>query len=274
MKNKRVLMLTESAIMLALATILSIFPIIRLPFDGTVTFCSMLPVMIIAYRHGVRWGVFTGFVYGMLQMLLGAGALAYATSTYALIAIIVFDFVVSFAAIGLAGIFRRMSSQSTGLVLGVLTACIVRYASHVISGCTVWAGISIPTGDSLLYSLAYNASYMLPETLIAVVGAVCLSQLLDFRSQTLTSPVRKTAAGAISIPALVLSLIEKAVLIFIAVFTCASVFPLIQSADGGLDAAGLALVNWSFTGIIIAVSVLGIVILRLFQKLIKTDNSR
>ena len=39
---------------------------------------------------------------------------------------------------------------------------------HVISGCTVWAGVSIPDAAALWYSIVYNATYMVPETLVCV----------------------------------------------------------------------------------------------------------
>ena len=50
--------LTESAIMLAFATVLSLVKIVDLPYGGSITACSMLPILIIAYRYGTGWGLF------------------------------------------------------------------------------------------------------------------------------------------------------------------------------------------------------------------------
>ena len=73
-------------------------------------------------------------------------------------AIILLDYIIAFIVLGLGGIFRKLfRSQGGALAAGTLLACLLRYVCHVISGCTVWAGLSIPSQDALLYSLAYNA---------------------------------------------------------------------------------------------------------------------
>ena len=69
MKTRR---MVESGLMIALATILSMLKIYSLPWGGSITLCSMLPLFLIAYRHGTKWGTFTALIYAVLQGLLGA----------------------------------------------------------------------------------------------------------------------------------------------------------------------------------------------------------
>ena len=71
MQTSKSIRLTESTIMLAFATVLSLIKIVDMPFGGSVTACSMLPILIIAYRYGTKWGLFTAFVYSVLQLILG-----------------------------------------------------------------------------------------------------------------------------------------------------------------------------------------------------------
>lgn len=59
----------------------------------------------------------------------------------------------------------------------------------------MWADISIPAHDALIYSIVYNASYMVPETIITVIGAIFVGQMLDFRRETIER-VPATAARA------------------------------------------------------------------------------
>lgn len=59
------MMLCESAVMIALATVLSMLKI-EWPFGGSITVCSMLPILIIGYRYKPLWGCFTGVVYGLI----------------------------------------------------------------------------------------------------------------------------------------------------------------------------------------------------------------
>ena len=99
-----------------------------------------------------------------------------------IVAIILLDYLVAFMVIGLGGLFRKMKSQPMGLVLGGLVICLLRYRCHVTSGATVWAGLSIPTEAALIYSFGYNATYMLPETIILLVVAYYIGSKLDFRN--------------------------------------------------------------------------------------------
>ena len=91
MKSNKSILLAESGIMLAFATILSMIEVIKLPYGGGVTAFSMLPVILIACRRGTVHGLFTALAFSLLQMLLGLNNLSYATSAGAAVAIIVLD---------------------------------------------------------------------------------------------------------------------------------------------------------------------------------------
>lgn len=268
-KNKAV-RLTESAIMLAFATILSAIPILQLPYGGSITACSMLPIILIAYRYGTGWGLFTAFGYSLLQMLFGLKNLSYATSAKAAVAIIALDYIAAFTLLGLAGIFRkRIRSQSGALALGALFVCTLRYICHVISGCTVWEGVSIPTSDGLLYSLVYNATYMIPETFVTVIGAVYISRLLDFRSESITrtAPREKTPDLAVLYKGLSAAFLGAAV-----IYDIASVFGAIQSKEG-FDITNISSVNW---GLFVFVTVCGLIAAAVFGFIaskVSKDNS-
>ena len=138
-RKKTILRLCESAIMIALATVLSMIKFANLPFGGSVTLCSMLPLVLIAYRYKWKWGLLTGVVYGLVQMVLGANNLSYGTSALAVILIILFDYLVAFGVMGFAGIFRdKFHNQPLEIALGAFVACALRYICHFISGWAVW----------------------------------------------------------------------------------------------------------------------------------------
>ena len=248
MKNKTV-RLTESAVMLALATVLSILPILELPYGGSVTVCSMLPLVVIAYRHGVKHGLFTGAVYGLLQMLLGMKNVMYFTTPLSIAAVILLDYVLAYTAIGLAGLFRNMCKRQTpAMICGTLLACVIRYVLHVIAGATVWAGLSIPSSAALIYSFAYNATYMLPETIVLTLGVSLVAGWLQLRGETVgrTAPTPKTkngfavAAGIVAVSTLI--------------FDVRTIFAHLQDADTGeFIITGLQAVNWGLVSIVTAV---------------------
>ena len=182
MEHTKTRKLVESAVMIALATVLSLLKLADLPYGGSVTLASMLPIALIAYRNGLGWGLGTGLAYGVIQQLLGLKTLTYVTGAGSVIAVILLDYLLAFAVMGFAGVFRRTGlSQATSLTAGVAFSCVLRYICHVISGATVWAGLSIPTTAALGYSFVYNATYMIPETIVTALAAFYIASLLDFR---------------------------------------------------------------------------------------------
>lgn len=242
MKNKTVRTLTECAVMIALATVLSLIKIVDLPAGGSVTIASMLPVAVIAYRHGLGWGLGAGLVHGAIQQLLGLNSLSWVTGWQSILAVVLLDYIVAFAVVGFAGVFRRsVKDQATGLTLGCILACVLRYACHVISGATVWAGLSIPTQAALGYSFIYNATFMIPETIVLVVAALYIGSTVDFRAEMPTRMRREAAAKGTGWLAPVAGLVVTAAVIF----DVAAVFSHLQDAESGEFAiTQITEVNW------------------------------
>ena len=163
MKKNKVLSLTECGIMVALSTILSLIQLGSFPTGGSITLASMLPIAVVAYRHGTLWGLGAGFCASLAQALLGLSAFSYVSTWQSILAVLFLDYVFAFAVYGLAGVFRNvLKKQYLAMLTGVLLSGLLRYVCHVISGATVWAGLSIPDSAALLYSLSYNATYMIP----------------------------------------------------------------------------------------------------------------
>ena len=244
MKYKsNILRLTECAILLALGTILSVLKVAELPYGGSVTLASLLPLVLISYRYGVLWGLGSGVVYGVVQQLLGLNNLKYCTTFYSYVVVILFDYVVAFAVIGLGGLFRKkFKNQSVALVAGCFAVCLLRYACHVFSGATVWAGISIPTDASMIFSLIYNATYMVPETLVLSLCAFYIGRFIDFGSPRLKRLERSSGYEAD-----LMRLGAHGVLIAALIFDVIHVSSVLQNAETGkFDFAGLTGQNFKF----------------------------
>lgn len=58
--------LVECALMIALGTVLANIKIFELANGGSITLFSMVPFILVSFRHGVKWGLFTGFVNSLL----------------------------------------------------------------------------------------------------------------------------------------------------------------------------------------------------------------
>lgn len=184
-KNTR--KLTETAIMLALAVALSYVKIFDLPMGGSVTLFSQVPIIIIGYRYGWKWGVSTGILYGILEMLLqGLGNFAYVKGIGAYLILILADYVLAFMSLGLGGaLFRKLKNQTVALGVGAFVASALRFLCHFVSGITIWGEYADGWKSVWGYSAAYNGSYMAAEAAITVVGVVLLSLVLDFSAADL-----------------------------------------------------------------------------------------
>lgn len=255
MKTTKSRVLTESAIMIALSTVLSIMKLAEMPYGGSVTVASALPLAIISYRYGVKTGLFAGIVHATLQLVLGLSALSYATSWQSAVAIIVLDYILAFTFIGVAGIFRKpMKNQAAALTAGVLLYSAIRYAFHVIAGATVWAGISVPTAAALAYSFIYNATYMIPETIVLAVATLYIGSVIDFRHVSPKRIATEKAESGISWAKPVSGLLICGAIMY----DVAEIFEKLQDAETGeFTLAALPEANWLAIIIVTSAAVIG-----------------
>lgn len=180
--------LTETAIMLALAVLLSYVTVFQAPMGGSITAFSQVPIVLIGYRYGFKWGAGTGVIYGVLEMLLqGLGNFAYVKGFAAYLILILADYVVAFMVLGIGGaIFRKViKNQTLALALGGAVASLLRFICHFISGVTIWGEYADGWKSVWAYSFGYNGFYMLFEGILTVIGVVVLSLVLDFNSTNL-----------------------------------------------------------------------------------------
>ena len=202
--------LTESAMLIAIAVVLElvgkmVFP--PMPFGGQLTLVSMLPIVLVSYRHGVKWGLVTGLAYGLVQMALGAGTVTAAfqpgyfgdgTMIGNAVLMCLMDYILAYTALGLGGCFRnRIRRPGVSLMLGSLVALGGRYLAHILSGYILFAGWAewfftqdgFPAWGAALvgnlsanalgwvYSIVYNGMYMLPEMILTAVAAMLLGRI-------------------------------------------------------------------------------------------------
>lgn len=192
--------LAESGILLALAVILSFLVLFEFPWGGSVTVLSMLPVIIISYRHGVKWGLFCGGAYSVLQMLTGIKTVAQFVLPgeaqmvwYKVIIMCLLDYVVAYTVLGFGGLFRKKKPH-IALFTGTITAGFLRYIAHTVSGAIFFGSYAewfftdvFPSSTvletfsgfplALLYSVCYNGCYMIPEIIITSLAALAVGKL-------------------------------------------------------------------------------------------------
>ena len=172
--------LVECALMIALSTVLSMIKIIQMPYGGGVTPLSMLPIILVSFRHGTRWGLLTSFVDSVLQLILGLNNLGYCATFLSQIGCILFDYILAYSVLGLANaISKPFRNRVVGICVGVGAVCLLRLACAWLSGMLIWGSYQAyydwaANMPIWLYSLIYNGNYLLPETVLTIIGSVLL----------------------------------------------------------------------------------------------------
>ena len=189
--------LVKTSILLAIATVLSVVKLFSMPFGGTITPASMMPVILIAYIYGTKWGLFSAFIYGILQMITGMNVVSAMflpgesqMVIWHAVLVCAIDYILAYMMLGFGGVFKnKIKNQSLSIALGTFVSMLLTYIMHIVSGYIfygAWAewfftqdgfysfGKTIVesfSGNllSLIYSVIYNGLYMIPEIIITVL---------------------------------------------------------------------------------------------------------
>ena len=145
-------MLINIALMLAMTIILHQFRLYHMPQGGSVTLGGMIPLLFLTYRYGAGIGCLAGFLYGMMNLMQDAFILPPLQ--------VLFAYPLPYMALSLAALFPAHRMASTAL------AFLARFFCHIVSGVVIFASYA-PAGTSpLVYSLTFNATYLVPECII------------------------------------------------------------------------------------------------------------
>jgi thiamine transporter len=178
MPARRTRLLTEIAVAVALAIVLGMFRLYRLPWGGALSL-KILPLLYVALRRGPAAGMTAGGLTGLLTLILDPVIIHPVQ--------VLLDYILPYLALGLAGWFPAFPRTGIGV------AGLMRLASHVVSGVVYFAAYAPPEinirtyhvlADTLglslpllledwtvpwVYSLLYNGSVVLPESLLMIL---------------------------------------------------------------------------------------------------------
>ena len=206
MKNTKKLAMSAmlTALSAVLAAISMVIPL-QLPFGGSVTLASMLPIILVGYMFGVKWGLGSAFVFSVIQMLLGWGTVSAFFMPgdsqmvwYNAVIVCIIDYILAYTVLGLSGVLsRKIKNPAAALCMGSVFALLLRYLCHILSGAIffgTWAEwfftdimpgvgtwvLSSFSGFGLaaVYSVVYNGLYMIPEIILTAVLAAIVPKVM------------------------------------------------------------------------------------------------
>ena len=150
--------LTISALLIALAMILSQIKVYSMPQGGSVTLFSLLPIALCSYLLGPKKGIMAGIALGLVNLIFGPYVIHPAQ--------LLLDYPLAFGAMGVGGIFRNTKN---GLTVSYLIGLLGRYFFAVLSG-VIFFGSYAPEGFSALtWSLWYNITYIAAEGTATII---------------------------------------------------------------------------------------------------------
>jgi thiamine transporter len=188
MKNTK--KLAMSAMLVALSAVLAVISMmvpLQLPFGGSVTLASMLPIMLISVKYGIKIGLPTAFVYSLLQLLqafMEGDVFPYCETILTFTVCLLFDYVVPFTILGISGVFKNtklFKNKEIAVYVGITLAVVLRFFCHFITGVAIW-GQWAPEGmGKFLYSFLYNGSFLSVDFAICLVLAVLMMRESEIR---------------------------------------------------------------------------------------------
>ena len=198
MQKNNTKILATSAMMVALSFMLSIFPKFSglWPNGGSITVCSMLPIIMVSYIYGYKWGFLASTAFALLQLLTGLKGIA-GMDLMTTFLVVLLDYIIAFVVLGFGGMFHgKFNNPAKELCLGSIVAIGLRFLSHFLSGYFLFSSYaewfftqegftlgnqifeSLGNGTALyiVYSLMYNGSYLIPEMVITGIVAYIIGK--------------------------------------------------------------------------------------------------
>lgn len=192
MNSKRTLFFIEIAIFTALALVLDNIPFLKFKVwanGGSVSF-AMIPVFIVAFRWGIKGGLLSGLLWGLLKIAFGGIILTLHQGFV--------EYGLAFTVLGFAGLFSaplqqaiKNSKMKLGfmyVMLGVLLGAGLRYLAHVYAGIVFWGEFTPEGWPVVAWSIVYNGSYMLPSFILCTIA---IYYLFYKQPRTLLSATQK-----------------------------------------------------------------------------------
>lgn len=173
-----------SAVGLALDFFASLYSSFIWELGGSISLV-LVPIVIMAFRWGLKGGLVTGFIIGTVQLLGNVKGVIEITQ-------ILLDYPLAFMSAGIAGIFakkiatKEAEAKSFYMVLGIVLAGTLRFLFHFVSG-VIFFAIYTPDGfDPVTWSIVYNGGYMVPTTVLTIIVVLIMQKqaphLLTFES--------------------------------------------------------------------------------------------
>ena len=137
-----------------------------LPTGATISLCSPVPLLLLAVLIDYRLSFITGWICGVLAMLIIPGWQLVHWGQFFL------EHMICFSCLGYAGIFG--TDKRYKIIGGMILASVLKIAGHLISGVLFFSQNAWDGWGARGYSLAYNLSQNVPLCILSAVIVLML----------------------------------------------------------------------------------------------------
>lgn len=181
--NKKIRFIVDIAIFSGLGLVLDLFAEIYsaslFPNGGSIGF-AMACIFIMAFKYGLKGGLLSGFLIGIIQTLISVKSIGFnALTVFIQIAM---DYWLAYTVVGFAGLYSQKFINSKtnkqkkkylilGISIGVLSRLIVAASAGLIFWIQYFPAQFLEKGlvGIIIYAFGYNALYLVPSGILCIV---------------------------------------------------------------------------------------------------------
>lgn len=173
--NKMVFTALMASAAFTIAVVMKLIPFTKLGASGGSISLAMLPIFIVGFTLGTKYGILGGVVYAIINFFFDGYGYHWAS--------IIFDYLLAFGCLGICGLFKSKALKDNKpinylfFILGMIVPCIIRFMMHTIAGTLAWE-------TPFVASMVYNAPYVFLSMLLCIiVGVLIYPQLRKISSK-------------------------------------------------------------------------------------------
>lgn len=178
MKKTEIRFITEVAILSALGLALDylggVISGFIWPQGGSISLV-LVPIVVMAYRWGLKGGLLTGFIIGSIQILWAGSGAIHPVQVF-------MDYIAAYTLVGLAGVFTKKIKTTEKearlyyVNLGVFIGGMIRTIIHIISGIIFFIKPASAKDilPSIVGSSVYNLGYMVPTIILTAIAVTLI----------------------------------------------------------------------------------------------------
>lgn len=148
-----------------IAVVMKLIPFTKIGASGGSLSLAMLPIFIVGFTLGTKYGILAGVVYAIINFFFDGYGYHWAS--------IIFDYLLAFGCLGICGLFKNIALKDEKPInyiffsIGIIIPCICRFIMHTIAGTLAWE-------TPLIASAIYNAPYVFLSMVLCIVVGILI----------------------------------------------------------------------------------------------------